>query len=59
MLQTQLLRAAAAALSLIDAIRAMRTARSDILSYPEFEAAMQSAGGFAWKAYPVTTGSGY
>lgn len=37
----------------------MNTTRQDLLAYPDFATEMRNAGGFSWKAYPVTTGSGY
>lgn len=35
------------------------TSESDKLTYPEFESAMQTAGGYQWEAVPVTNASGY
>ena len=60
MFQTNLLKSALVACSLLEAIKAVTTSNADLAAFPSFEAAMANAGSYMqWESYRVTSGSGY
>ena len=59
--QSKLLQSAMTAAAFVNVAHAVFvTSNDDLGAFPEFEAAMQSAGTYLqWKSYQVQTGSGY
>lgn len=54
-----MLKAASLAVAFLKAVDAAQTSVADLNAFPEFAAAMTTAGGYAFRSYPVTTSSGY
>lgn len=57
--KARMLQAALAAVASLDAVKAIATSAADKLNYPSFAAKVDACAGHQWKAYPVTTATGY
>lgn len=57
--KARMLQAALAAMASLEAVKAIATSSADKLKYPSFSAKMDACYGHQWKAYPVTTATGY